>query len=283
VKIIKDKELLKQNFPMIFAVGQASPRRPQLVEIKWKPTGKTKKLPKIALVGKGMVYDTGGLNIKTGAGMRDMKKDMGGAAHALGVASMIMALNIPVELQVLLPIAENAISGNSYRPGDILDTRKGITVEIEDTDAEGRLVVADALTYACEHKPELIIDFCTLTGAARVAVGYDIPAFFSNRDKLIDDLRHLSVKSHDPIWPFPLWEGYDGNIEGNISDIRNEGTGRAGHIEAALFLQRFILPAIDWVHLDCFAWERNGKPGRPHGGADTGMLTIFNYIKNRYS
>ena len=182
IKIIKDEELLKQNFPMIYEVGKASPRPPQLVDMSWGPKTKSAKLPKITIVGKGVIYDTGGLNLKPGIYMRDMKKDMGGAAHALGVAWMIMALKLPVQLRVLLPIAENSVAGNSYRPGDIIKSRKGLSVEIGDTDAEGRLVVADALTYACEDKPDLLIDFCTLTGAARVALGYDIPAFFSNND-----------------------------------------------------------------------------------------------------
>lgn len=278
VKITKGKEL-ENNFPMIHNVGKASPRPPQLVDIKW---GKAKD-PKVTIVGKGIIYDTGGLNIKTGVGMRYMKKDMGGAAHALGVASMIMALKLPIQLRVLLPIAENAVAGNSYRPGDILPTRKGLSVEIDDTDAEGRLVLADALTYASEGKPDLLIDFATLTGAARVAIGYDIPAFFTNRDAYIDTLRHSSLRDHDFIWPFPLWEGYDQNIEGNVSDIISVGSGRAGHIEAALFLQRFVDNAVDWIHLDCYAWEQNGKAGRPQGGADTGAIAIFNFIKERYA
>ncbi len=278
-KIIKGDKLLSKNFPLIYTVGKASPREPQLVDIKW---GK-KKHPKVTIVGKGIVYDTGGLNLKPGQFMRDMKKDMGGAAHALGVAYKIMALNLPIQLRVLLPIAENAVAGNAYRPGDILPTRKGITVEICDTDAEGRLVLADALTYACEEKPDLLIDFATLTGAARVAAGYDLPAFFSNDDNILDDLRHSSKGSDDPCWPFPLWEGYDANLNGDVSNIRNEGTGRAGHIEAALFLQRFITKEeTDWIHLDCFAWEQNGKAGRPKGGADTGMRAIADFIRDRY-
>lgn len=278
-KVIKDEDLLKKNFPMIYTVGQASPRRPQLVDINWGSS----KHPKVTIVGKGIIYDTGGLNIKTGRGMRDMKKDMGGAAHALGVAWMIMSLDLPIQLRVLLPIAENAIAGNSYRPGDILQSRKGLSVEIDDTDAEGRLVLADALTYACEEKPDLLIDFATLTGAARVAIGYDVPAFFSNRDEFNDTLRHSSKESDDFVWPFPLWEGYDANINGSVSDVISVGSGRAGHIEAALFLQRFITKETDWIYMDCFAWELNGKPGRPQGGADTGMRAIVDFIKSRYT
>lgn len=279
IKIIQGEDLLKKNFPMIYNVGKASPRPPQLVDMTWGSS----KHPKVTIVGKGIIYDTGGLNLKPGQYMRDMKKDMGGAAHALGVAWMLMALNAPIQLRVLLPIAENAVAGNSYRPGDILPTRKGLTVEIDDTDAEGRLVLSDALTYACEDKPDLLIDFATLTGAARVGVGYDIPAFFSNNDNYLDELRHSSVEKDDFVWPFPLWKGYDSNLDGDVSDIINQGTGRAGHIEAALFLQRFITPETQWIHLDCFAWEKNGKAGRPKGGADTGMRAIAQFIKDKYS
>ena len=279
IKITKGEELKKQNFPMIYEVGKASPRQPQLVDIRW---GKDSN-PKVTIVGKGIIYDTGGLNLKPPQFMRDMKKDMGGAAHALGVASMIMALKLPVNLRVLLPIAENAVSGNSYRPGDILTSRKGITVEIDDTDAEGRLVVADALAYASEDKPDLLIDFCTLTGAARVALGYDIPAFFSNNDVFLDDLRHLGLEHDDPVWPLPLWDGYEQEMNSNVADLINNGKGRAGAIHGGLFLQRFIDKTIDWIHLDCYAWEQNGKAGRPQGGADTGMRAVFNLIKNRYS
>ena len=277
--IIKGNKLIEKNFPMIYDVGKASPRPPQLVDIKWGNS----KHPKVTIIGKGIIYDTGGLNLKPGMYMRDMKKDMGGAAHALGVAWMIMALKIPVQLRVLLPIAENSVAGNAFRPGDVLQSRKGTTVEVCDTDAEGRLVVADALTYACESKPDLVVDFCTLTGAARVALGYDIPAFFSNNDSFIDDLRHLSVKQNDPVWPLPLWNDYLKDLKSNVADICNLGKGRGGAIEAALFLENFITPKTDWIHLDCYAWEQTGKAGRPQGGADTGMRAIFNFIKDRYS
>ncbi len=278
IKVIKGESLLKHNFPMIYEVGKASPRPPQLVDMKWGNS----KHPKITIVGKGVIYDTGGLNLKPGMYMRDMKKDMGGAAHALGLAWMIMALKLPVQLRIILPIAENAVAGNSYRPGDILQSRKGLSVEIGDTDAEGRLVVADALTYACEDEPDLLIDFCTLTGAARVALGYDIPAFFSNNDLFIDDLRHLSLKHDDPIWPLPLWDGYMKELDSPIADICNDGKGRAGAIHGGLFLQKFINEETSWIHLDCYAWEQSGKAGRPQGGSDTGMRALFNFIKKRY-
>ncbi len=276
--IIKGKKI-ETDFPMIYAVGKASPRPPQLVDIKW---GK-KSHPKVTIIGKGIIYDTGGLNLKPGQFMRDMKKDMGGAAHALGLAHMIMALNLPIQLRVLLPIAENSVAGNSFRPGDVINTRQGSTVEIGDTDAEGRLVVGDALTYASEDKPELMIDFCTLTGAARVALGYDIPAFFTNQDSFLDDLRSQSVKNDDPVWPLPLWHGYKKELSSIIADITNDGSGRAGAIHGALFLEHFIDPTIDWIHLDCFAWEQHGKAGRPKGGADTGMRALFEFINSRYT
>ena len=215
--------------------------------------------------------------------MRDMKKDMGGSAHALGLAHLIMTMKLPVQLRVLLPIAENSVAGNSYRPGDILQSRKGITVEIGDTDAEGRLVVADALTYACEDKPDLLLDFCTLTGAARVALGYDIPAFLTNQDEFLETLRCESVKNDDPIWPLPLWQGYNSELSSTVADMTNDGSGRAGAIHGGLFLERFIDSSVDWVHLDCFAWEQHGKAGRPKGGSDTGMRAIFEFIKSRYT
>lgn len=279
VKIIKDEELQKQNFPLIYTVGKASPRRPQLVDMTWG----NKTDPKFTIVGKGIIYDTGGLNLKPGMYMRDMKKDMGGAAHALGLAWMIMALKLPVQLRVLIPIAENAVAGNSYRPGDILTSRKGLSIEIGDTDAEGRLVVADALTYASEDNPEFMVDFCTLTGAARVALGYDIPAFFSNNEKTIDDLRKTSVMEHDPVWPLPLWKGYMKDIQTPIADLTNDGKGRAGAIYGGLFLESFVGKDIDWIHVDCYAWEQSGRPGRPQGGADTGMRAIFKMVQTRYT
>lgn len=278
INIIKGDKLEKE-FPLIHTVGKASPRPPQLVDMTW---GK-KSDPKVTIVGKGIIYDTGGLNLKPGMYMRDMKKDMGGAAHALGLAWMIMSQNLPVQLRVLIPIAENSVAGNSYRPGDILESRKGLSVEIGDTDAEGRLVVADALCYASEDKPDFMVDFCTLTGAARVALGYDIPAFFSNDEGIIDSLRKTSVKDNDPVWPLPLWQGYMKDIETPIADITNDGSGRAGAIYGGLFLQRFVNENINWVHVDCYAWEQAGKAGRPKGGADTGMRALYSHIKDRYT
>lgn len=273
-------DLLDENFPMIYEVGKASENQPQLLEINWGNPDH----PKLTLVGKGIVFDTGGLNIKTGQWMTLMKKDMGGSAHALGLAWMVMALELPVCLKVLISVAENSISGNAFRPGDIIQSRKGLSVEIKDTDAEGRLVVADALTYACEDKPDLLIDFCTLTGAARVALGYDIPAFFSNRQELLQPLTEAGMGNNvDPVWPLPLWEGYDREMDSDIADVANDSTmGRAGSIQAGLFLQRFIDPDVDWIHLDLYAWEQYGRPGRPKGGADTGMRAVFHLLEQRY-
>lgn len=276
---IVDKDLIEKNFPMIYGVGRSSPRRPQLVEINW---GNDAHTP-ITLVGKGIVFDTGGLDIKPPPFMIQMKKDMGGAAHVLAIAHVIMSLNLPVRLRVLLSIAENSVSGESFRPGDIMASRKGLSVEIGDTDAEGRLVVGDALAYACESdpKPSLVVDFCTLTGSARAALGYDIPAFFSNRDSILDELRDIGMKHEDPIWPLPLWQPYLKEMNSSVADINNIGSGKAGAIHGGLFLQQFIDASVDWVHMDCYAWEQSGKPGRPQGGADTGMRAVLKFIERR--
>lgn len=278
---IVDKDLLEQNFPMIYAVGQASPRRPQLIDLNWG----REDHPAVTIVGKGVVFDTGGLDLKPPPFMLLMKKDMGGAAHALGLAHLIMALELPVRLRVLISAAENSVGGESFRPGDILSSRKGLSVEVSDTDAEGRLVVADALTYACEGetKPDILIDFCTLTGSARAALGYDIPAFFSNRDALLDDVKDLGMANEDPVWPMPLWQPYLKEMSSSVADLNNIGSGKAGAIHGALFLQQFIDPSVDWIHFDCYAWEQSGKAGRPQGGADTGLRAAFHLIEKRYS
>ncbi len=277
VKIIKGDKLLSKNFPLIHAVGRAcTVNEPQLVDLRW---GK-KSYPKVTLVGKGLVYDTGGLNIKPGSSMNAMKKDMSGAAHVLSIAYMVMALKLPIQLRVLLPLAENSIAGNSFRPGDILPTRKGITIEIENTDAEGRLVLADALAYACEDTPDLLIDFATLTGG--IAAGHDLPGLYSNNDKTRKDLHAISDEHQDSVWPMPLYAGYEANINGTISDIKSVGSGRAGHIEAALILQRFITPETNWVHFDIFGWQQVGKAGRPAGAAEMGIHAVFHFIKKRY-
>lgn len=280
-KIIRDKDLLKKNFPMIYAVGKGSDRRPRLIDFSWG----NKKHPKVTLVGKGVCFDTGGLDIKPSSFMLTMKKDMGGAAHVLALAHLIISLNIPIRLRVLIPAVENSISGDAFRPWDILQSRKGLTVEVGDTDAEGRLILADALTYACEENPELLIDFATLTGAARVALGEDLPVLFSTNEDTADHIRKLSAKSHvsDPVWNLPLWQGYRKDMDSNIADISSTGKGKAGAINAALFMQAFIDENVEWIHMDVFAWEGNGKAGRPRGGADTGLRAIFAFLEERYN
>jgi len=235
------------------------------------------------LVGKGVCFDTGGYDLKPSSAMLLMKKDMGGAAMALGVAYMIMALNIPVRLRVLIPAVENSVSGRAYRPSDILHSRQGLTVEIGNTDAEGRLVMADCLTLASEENPDLLIDFSTLTGAARTALGFEIPAMYSNNDTLAQELQKLSMAVEDPLWQMPLWDGYKNDIVSPNADLTNSGNNPAGSITAALFLQNFVGQNIDWIHLDHYAWEASGKPGRPRGGADTGLRAILSLVETRYA
>lgn len=279
LKVIKDKALLNKNFPMIFDVGRASTRRPRLLDFTWGNS----KHPKVTLVGKGVCFDTGGLDLKPSAFMYDMKKDMGGSAHVLALAHMIMTMKLPVRLRVLIPAVENSVAGNAYRPADVLQTRKGITVEVGNTDAEGRLVLADALTHACEEKPELIIDFATLTGAARVAVGFGLPALFSNNGDTAYKIQKLSAKTevNDAVWNLPLWKPYRKELDSPIADIKSTG-GKAGATAAALFLNEFIEEDIEWIHMDVFSWEKEGSAGRPVGGADTGMRAIYAYLEDRY-
>lgn len=281
--VIRDSDLLKQNFPLVYAVGKGSTRRPRLIDIRWG----NPENPAVTLVGKGVCFDTGGLDIKPSKAMLIMKKDMGGAAHALGAASAIMALDLPLYLRVLIPAVENSISGDSFRPMDIIKSRKGLTVEIGNTDAEGRLVLADALTYAGEDKktpPGLIIDLATLTGAARVALGAELPALFSNRDDTLEELRKLSMTTEvdDPIWPLPLWESYRKELKSDNADISSTGAGMAGAITAALFLREFVDQSIEWIHLDLYSWEPSGKAGRSKGGADTGLRTLIAFMEKRY-
>lgn len=278
--IIKGAKIEKE-FPMLYAVGKASADNPpQMIDVRW---GKATH-PTLCIIGKGIIYDTGGLDLKPSPHMLLMKKDMGGAAHALALAHLIMSLKLPVNLRVLIPTAENSIDAQSFRPGDIIQSRKGLSVEIDNTDAEGRLVVADAITYASEDKPDMMIDFCTLTGHARVALGFDIPALFSNNQRIADDIRDISMQAHDPVWPLPLWKKYLSEMKSQCADICNDGRGgKAGAIHGALFIHEFSDPSIDWVHLDCYAWEQNGRPGRPQGGADTGLRAVFAWIEKKYS
>ena len=271
--------LLKQNFPAIHTVGRASTRAPRLIELNW---GKAKH-PRLALVGKGVCFDTGGLNIKGGEGMRQMKKDMGGAANVLGLATLVMALNLPVRLQVLIPAVENSIAGNAYRPGDVIPTRKGLHIEIGNTDAEGRVVLSDALAYAAESQPDLVIDLATLTGAARVALGAQLPALFAKHMDTARDLVDLGLKLDDPLWHLPLWAPYHAGIESSIGDLVNTGkSALAGAINAALFLEDFLPPQQDWLHIDLFAWNDTARPGRPVGGEAQTIRTLLSFLEQRY-
>jgi len=261
-------ELLAQNFPAIHAVGRAAARAPRLLELRW---GKAKH-PKISLVGKGVCFDSGGLDIKGAEGMRLMKKDMGGAAHALALARLVMERKLPVQLQLLIPAVENAISGNAFRPGDVVRTRKGLTVEIGNTDAEGRVILCDALAYAAEGNPKTIIDFATLTGAARVALGPELPVVYCNDERLAGKLLAASDAVEDPMWRLPLWRNYRRLFDTEIADINNSGRGGyAGSIVAALFLEYFVPDEIPWVHFDVFSWNDISRPGRPAGGEAQGL------------
>lgn len=280
VKVIAGDDLLKQNFPMIHAVGRAAAEAPRLVEFAW---GKAKD-PKVTLVGKGVTFDTGGLDIKPSAGMLLMKKDMGGAANVLGLAHAIIDAGLRVRLRVLIPIVENAISGPAFRPGDVLRARNGSTVEIGNTDAEGRLILGDALALADEEAPELLIDMATLTGAARSALGPDLPPVYSTDDALARDLMAAGAVSDDPLWHMPLWAPYDTMISSKIADVNNAGASAfAGSITAALFLKRFVKQAGAWAHLDIYGWAPEAKPGRPFGGTDQGIRAVYGYLKQRYS
>ncbi|MFL6720922.1 MAG: leucyl aminopeptidase family protein [Sphingomonas sp.] len=280
VRVTSGKELAS-GYPLVAAVGGAASanRAPRLIELEWGKPGH----PRIAIVGKGVCFDSGGLDLKSASGMRLMKKDMGGAAHALALARLIASERLPVRLHLLIPAVENAVSGTAYRPGDIVKSRAGTFVEIDNTDAEGRLILADALTRAAEEKPELIVDFATLTGAARIALGPDLPAFFANDEDLAAEAQTASREVEDPLWRMPLWEPYDEMLKSDIADFANAtNSPMAGCITAAMFLKRFVPDGLAWAHLDTYAWRDSAKPGRPKGGEALGLRTLFRVLEQRY-
>jgi leucyl aminopeptidase len=280
VSEIAGEALLKQNYPLIHAVGRGSARPPRLIDLRWgKPNA-----PRLTLVGKGVCFDTGGYDIKSSAGMLTMKKDMGGAAVSLALAQLIMGAGLDVRLRVLIPAVENSVSGNAYRPADVFPSRKGLTVEIGNTDAEGRLVLADALAEADSEAPDLLIDIATLTGAARVATGMELPPFFTDDEMLAAELMQSSAEVHDPLWRLPLWRGYEPTLSSSVADLTNNPDyGYAGAITAALFLNRFVTEAKSWVHFDIAAWTDRPKPGRPRGAEATALRAIWQMLKTRYA
>lgn len=279
-EVVEGEELLAANFPTIHAVGRASHRAPRLIHLQWGRAD----APKLSLVGKGVCFDTGGLNLKASAGMRNMKKDMGGAAHALALAGLVMARNLPVQLNVFIAAVENAVGPDALRPGEVVVTRKGISVEIDNTDAEGRLVLGDALARACDDAPELLIDFATLTGAARVALGPDLPPIYSNNDEIAAHLQQASKAVRDPLWRMPLWQPYGRYLESKIADMANaSATPMAGSVTAALYLQKFVTPATSWLHFDVYSWNDTDRPGRPAGGEAQGLRATFAMLTERFT
>lgn len=267
------------GYPMLRAVGAASARPPRLIDLRWGE----RDAPRVTLVGKGVCFDTGGLDLKPSAGMLLMKKDMGGAACALGLADLIMRLDVPVQLRVLIPAVENSVGGAAYRPGDVLRSRKGLTVEIGNTDAEGRLVLADALAEADVERPDLLIDLATLTGAARTALGPELPAAYSPNEALLDALRRGGEEESDPVWPLPLWQGYDDELVSKVADLGNVAASPfAGSIIAALFLKRFVTETRNWLHIDLYAWNGKERPGRPVGAEAQCVRGLFQLIRSRY-
>lgn len=273
------EDLLEENFPAIHAVGRAAAFEPRLIHLTWGDL----KHPQIALVGKGVCFDTGGLDIKPSEGMRLMKKDMGGMAHVLGLAYLIMTYRLPVCLNVYLPVVENSISSNAYRPGDVVRTRQGLNIEVGNTDAEGRLILADALTLASESNPELILDFATLTGAARVALGPSVPALFVNDDELADKIYQAAINEEDLVWRLPLHDPYSAYLKSNIADLRNDPSiPYGGSITAALFLENFIGEQIKWCHFDLMAWNLKSLPGRPEGGEAQALRAVFAFLLQQY-
>jgi leucyl aminopeptidase len=278
-RILVGEELLRHNFPLIHEVGKGSAREPRLIDMRWGRRG----APRVTLVGKGVCFDTGGLDIKPSSGMILMKKDMGGAALTLALARMLMDADAPVQLRLLIPAVENSISGRSYRPGDVLRSRQGLTVEIGNTDAEGRLVLADALAEADQEQPDLLIDLATLTGAARVALGPELPAIYSNPPELAQQLREVGEREADPMWPMPLWHGYDDDLASRVADLNNVSSSAfAGSIIGALFLKRFVTRTRNWLHADVYAWNPKERPGRPVGGDPHTVRALYRLIRQRF-
>ena len=282
--VLTGDDLLTHNFPAIHAVGRASHREPRLIVLHWGGnTDESRARPHIVIVGKGVCFDTGGLDIKAAAGMRNMKKDMGGAAHAIALAELIMARKLPVRITLLVPAVENAIGPNAYRPGEVIATRKGISVEIDNTDAEGRIVLCDALAYAAEQSPQLILDFATLTGAARIALGPDLPALFSNDDALANEWLAAGTRQSDPLWRMPLHRPYMRYLSSGIADLANASSSTmAGCITAALYLDRFVPAEQPWAHLDVYSWNDSDRPGRPAGGEAQALRSCYAMLKARH-
>ncbi len=279
IEVIAGDDLLTQNYPAIHAVGRASHRAPRLIELRWGDAAH----PHVAIVGKGVCFDTGGLDIKSGTGMRNMKKDMGGGAHAIALAELIMARKLPVRITLLVAAVENAIGPNAYRPGEVIATRKGVSVEIDNTDAEGRIVLCDALTRASELNPALMLDFATLTGAARIALGPDLPAMYSNDDTVANAWLDAGQQHRDPVWRMPLWRPYLRYLTSTIADLANSSnTSMGGSITAALYLERFVPAGQAWAHLDVDSWNDSDLPGKPAGGEAQGLRAVFAMLQARY-
>ncbi|HEY4368577.1 MAG TPA: leucyl aminopeptidase family protein [Steroidobacteraceae bacterium] len=279
-RVIVGDALVAEGFPAVHAVGRASATAPRLIDIQWGDP----QHPKVTLVGKGVCFDSGGLDIKPGASMLLMKKDMGGAAVTLALAQLIMDAKLPIRLRVIVPAVENSIAANAYRPGDVLSTRKGLSVEVGNTDAEGRLILCDALALADEEKPDLLIDMATLTGAARVALGPELPALFATDESLAGELVRTGLTESDPLWLMPLWPGYDDELSSKIADLNNvSSSGFSGAIIAALFLRRFVVEARTWMHIDLYAWNGKERPGRPVGGEPQAIRALFAFLQSRYA
>ncbi len=276
IEVISGDDLITRNFPAIHAVGRASHRAPRLIGLQWGDAAH----PHVTIVGKGVCFDTGGLDLKPADGMRNMKKDMGGAAHAIALAELVMTRRLPLRITLLVPAVENAVGPNAFRPGEVVDTRLGVSVEIDNTDAEGRVILCDALTYAAEQKPTLLLDFATLTGAARIALGPDLPALYSNDEAVAQQWLSAGVELRDPLWRMPLWRPYLRYLTSNVADIANGGPSKmAGSITAAVYLERFVPLDQKWAHLDVYSWNDNDRPGRPAGGEAQGLRGAYALLR----